>query len=48
VIDYIAEGEVSREHINYGMFHPHPVCPDARYENPWPPRLAHNRPLCEY
>lgn len=48
VIDYISEGEVSRDHINYGMFHPHPVGAEARYENPWPPRLAHNHPLFEY
>ena len=48
VIDYISEGEFSKEHLNYGMFHPHPICPEARYQNPWPPRLAHNNPLFEY
>jgi hypothetical protein len=48
VIDYISEGEVSRDHLNYGMFHPHPICPEARYDNPWPAREAHNHPLFEY
>jgi len=48
IIDYISESEFGREHLNYGMFHPHPIRPEARYENPWPPRLAHNSPLFEY
>ena len=48
VIDYISEGEVAKDHLNYGMFHPHPIQPEARYDNPWPPRLAHNNPLFEY
>ncbi len=48
VIDYISEGEVSSDHLNYGMFHGHPICSHARYENPWAPRRAHNHPLFEY
>lgn len=48
VIDYISESEPARDHINYGMFHPHPILPEARYHNPWPPRTARNNPLFEY
>jgi hypothetical protein len=48
VIDYIGDGEFGSDHVNYGMFHPHPICPEARYDNPWPPRLAHNNPMFEY
>jgi hypothetical protein len=39
---------MSADHINYGMFHPHPIGAEARYENPWPPRAAQNHPLFEY
>lgn len=48
VIDYISAGEVCSDHLNYGMFHGHAIAAEARYENPWPPRLAHNHPLFEY
>ncbi len=48
IIDYISEHEMSADHINYGMFHPHPIVPEARYDNPWPPRVAQNSPLFEY
>jgi hypothetical protein len=48
VIDYISEGQVPRDHLNYGMFHPHPIRAEARYDNPWAPRRAHNHPLFEY
>ncbi len=48
IIDYISEQEMSADHINYGMFHPHPIVAEARYDNPWPPRVAQNSPLFEY
>lgn len=48
VIDYISESEMSSDHINYGLFHPHPILPEAKYHNPWAPRIAHNSPLFEY
>jgi hypothetical protein len=48
VIDYISERHFPPGHLNYGMFHPHPIPAEARYDNPWPPRLAHNHPLFQY
>lgn len=48
IIDYISEGEFPDDHVNYGMFHPHRVPDRERYDNPWPPRRAHNHPLFEY
>ncbi|HCT7642187.1 TPA: hypothetical protein OT834_002993 [Morganella morganii] len=48
VIDYISENEIPQDHINYGLFHPHPILAEAKYHNPWPPRIAQNSPLFEY
>ncbi|WP_321911971.1 hypothetical protein [Burkholderia cepacia] len=48
VIDYISEAEVSQDHLNYALFHPHPIPEEARYHNPWPPRRAYNSPLFDY
>lgn len=48
VIDYISEEHVQPDHVNYALFHPHPVSAEARYHNPWPPRRARNSPLFEY
>jgi len=48
VIDYISEERVASDHINYGLFHPHLTLDEARYHNPWPPRIAHNAPLFSY
>lgn len=48
VIDYISDRDTPFDHINYGFFHPHPILPEARYHNPWPPRAAHNAPLFKY
>ncbi|MNV49115.1 hypothetical protein D3C71_1410580 [compost metagenome] len=48
VIDYISEAEMPVDHVNYGLFNPHPILPEAKYHNPWPPRVARNAPLFEY
>jgi hypothetical protein len=48
VMDYISDRETPADHINYGFFHPHPILPEARYHNPWPPRMAQNAPLFQY
>ena len=48
VIDYISETEISPDHLNYALFHPHPIPEEACYHNPWPPRRAHNSPLFDY
>lgn len=48
IMDYISENEFPGGHLNYGMFHPHPIEAEARYENPWPPRRAHNDPMFDY
>jgi hypothetical protein len=48
IIDYISDRETPPDHINYGFFHPHPILPEARYHNPWPPRAAHNAPMFTY
>lgn len=48
VIDYISEEHVPSDHVNYALFHPHPVSAEARYHNPWSPRRARNSPLFEY
>lgn len=34
VIDYISEEYVRSDHVNYALFHPHPVAEEARYHNP--------------
>lgn len=48
IIDYISDRETPVDHINYGFFHPHPIGPEARYHNPWPPRAAQNAPQFVY
>lgn len=48
VIDYISEAEMPADHLNYALFHPHPIPEEARYHNPWPPRRARNSPLFDY
>jgi hypothetical protein len=48
VIDYISARKTPFDDINYGFFHPHPILPEARYHNPWPPRTARNAPLFKY
>lgn len=48
VIDYISEEYVRSDHVNYALFHPHPIVEEACYHNPWPPRRAQNSPLFDY
>ncbi len=48
MIDYNTDKKVPATHLNYALFHPHPILPEALYHNPWPPRIAFNSPLFEY
>lgn len=48
ILDYISTEEFPTDHVNYGLFHGHPIEECARYHNPWPPRVAHNKELFEY
>ncbi|ABE37779.1 hypothetical protein [Rhodopseudomonas pseudopalustris] len=45
IIDYISEQERTPDHINYALFHGHPIPDEALYHNPWSPRRAVNSPL---
>lgn len=44
VIDYMTEKRFAPDHGYYGLFQGHPIDPEARYHNPWPPRIADNSP----
>ena len=48
ILDYITASEFPADHVNYGLFHGHPVEDCGKYHNPWPPRVAYNRELFEY
>lgn len=48
ILDYITTQEFPAGHVNYGLFHGHPVEDCAKYHNPWSPRVAHNNELFEY
>jgi hypothetical protein len=48
ILDYITTAEFPADHVNYGLFHGHPVEDCARYHNPWPARVAHNEELFQY
>jgi hypothetical protein len=48
IIDYISPAKVTPEHVNYALFHGHPIAAEAMYHNPWPPRRAYNEPLAGY
>ena len=47
IIDYISEQEHAQDHINYALFHGHPIPDEALYHNPWSPRRAVNSPRSE-
>lgn len=48
ILDYINTKEYPPDHVNYALFHGHPIAEEAKYFNPWPPRRAHNAPLANY
>ena len=48
IIDYISPAKFGPDHVNYALFHGHPIAPEAKYHNPGPPRRAHNEPLAGY
>ncbi|WP_062236776.1 hypothetical protein [Aureimonas sp. N4] len=48
ILDYITEERFPTTHVNYALFHGHPIPPEAMFHNPWPPRRASNSPLAEY
>lgn len=48
ILNYITTEEFPEGHVNHGLFHGHEVEECAKYHNPWPPRVAHNRELFEY
>jgi hypothetical protein len=48
ILDYITTGEFPADHVNYGLFHGHPIEDCGKYHNPWPPRVAHNEELFQY
>jgi hypothetical protein len=48
IIDYMSAEDFPMDHVNYALFHGHPIAPEAKYHNPWPPRRAHNEPLAGY
>lgn len=48
IIDYITEIELTSDHVNYGLFHGHPIEDCGKYHNPWQPRVAHNTELFVY
>lgn len=45
ILDYISSGKFQSSHVNYGLFHGHPISEEAKYFNPWPPRRAYNEEL---
>ena len=48
IMDYITVKKYPMDHVNYALFHGHPIADEARYHNPWPPRRASNHPLANY
>jgi hypothetical protein len=48
ILDYITDKEFPADHVNYGLFHGHPIEDCGKYHNPWPARVAYNRELFEY
>lgn len=48
ILGYITTKEYPPDHVNYALFHGHPIAEEAKYFNPWPPRRAYNAPLSNY
>ncbi len=48
ILDYVTAARFPEHHVNYGLFHGHPISEEARYHNPWPLRRAYNAPLANY
>jgi len=48
ILDYITDEQFPADHVNYGLFHGHPIEDCGKYHNPWPARVAHNAELFEY
>jgi hypothetical protein len=48
ILDYITADNFPADHVNYGLFHGHPIEDCGKYHNPWPPRVAHNEELFQY
>jgi len=47
ILDYISSDKFQTSHVNYGLFHGHPIPEEAKYFNPWTPRRAVNEKLLE-
>lgn len=47
ILDYISSESFQATHVNYGLFHGHPISEEAKYFNPWTPRRAYNEPLVD-
>lgn len=45
ILDYISSERFQSGHVNYGLFHGHPISEEAKYFNPWTPRRAFNEEL---
>jgi hypothetical protein len=41
--DYLTEHHFKQWESNYGFFHGHPVCDEAKYHNPWVPVRVYNK-----
>lgn len=48
ILDYISVERFDPTHVNYGLFHGHPVDDADKYHNPWPSRRAYNTELFDY
>ncbi|WNI16821.1 hypothetical protein [Actinacidiphila sp. ITFR-21] len=48
ILDYITSEAFAADHVNYGLFHGHPIEDCDKYHNPWPSRVARNEELFEY
>lgn len=48
ILDYISAERFPADHVNYGLFHGHPVDDCGKYHNPWPARRARNEELFAY
>lgn len=48
ILDYITAESFTADHVNYGLFHGHPIDDVDKYHNPWSSRVARNEESFEY
>lgn len=48
ILDYITSERFPADHVNYALFHGHPIEDCGKYHNPWSARRAHNSELFSY